>query len=247
MSVQYNDIFLEKYNKLLEDKILLNCKKFLSLRIPDIYFKKQEEKNNNKQKLFKLTNLHISNNNSINENLLIKTKIQSKIIPEIKSKSAIMFYKINKEIHKSEFNKFDLHEKTCLRKNHSAKNFINNKNNNKYTTQSKVREIIKNLLSGNNSYFKQKTERTKYNLKKIMNPNKYVEYYMRKEPLNIKFFKTYKTQIKYFFNKKNRKVLIEGINDYHQNIKHYNGIYFNSVVGKDIKNIKNLNKSNNMI
>ena len=244
MSVQYNDIFLEKYNKLFEDKILLNCKKFLSLRIPEIYFKKQEEKNNqNKPKLFKLTNLHISNNNSINEIDNIKTKRESKIIPEIKSKSAIMFYNINKEnkkIHKSEFNKYELNEKVYLRKNHSAKNFINNKNNNKYTTQSKVREIIKNLLSGNKFNNKPKTERTREKLKNFIPPNKYVEFYMRKEPSNIKLFKSYKTQIKYFFNKKNRKILIEGINDYHQNIKLYNGIYFNSVVGKDIKNLKKI-------
>ena len=241
MSVNYKHISLEEYynNNYDEDKILLNCKKFLTHRIPKICLKKKDEKNNkNKQKLFKLTNLHIANNNKNNEN---KIKRKSKFIHDIKSKSLIMFYN-NKGIHKIEFNKSELNEKNNLRKIYSAKNFINNKNNNKYTTQSKVREIIKNLLSGNKLNYLPKAEQTKISLKNFINPNKYVEFFMRKEPLNIQLFKSYKKQIKYFFNKRNRQILIEGINDYHQNIKHYNGIYFNSVIGKDINNIKKLKK-----
>ena len=80
------------------------------------------------------------------------------------------------------------------------------------------------------------------NLKYIINPNKSLDVTLRKNPDNISFFKSYNRQIKYFMNKNHQKMFLEGVHDYHQNIKHYNDIYFNYINDRNSKKkiIKNI-------
>jgi hypothetical protein len=44
-------------------------------------------------------------------------------------------------------------------------------------------------------------------------------------------------------NKNHQKMFLEGVHDYHQNIKHYNDIYFNSFIVNDKSSKKNSNKN----
>ena len=144
--------------------------------------------------------------------------------------------------------KFGEREKLNIRRINSVKNIKMDKNLNlninKYITQPKVKEIIKNLLSKNKSKYEPETLPKKiYALKKFINPVRYVESTMKIEPNNEKLYKSYRQQMKYFIEKKKRKFLIEGVNDYHSNIKLYKEIYFDSVVHNINKYKKDFNKT----
>ena len=120
-------------------------------------------------------------------------------------------------------------KKLSFRKIQSAKNKeIPTIKINKYLQFIKVKGIVNDLLS-------EKEENKnlsnllliRENLKYIINPNKSLDVTLRKNPDNISFFKSYNRQIKYFM---------------HQNIKHYNGIYFNYINDRNSKKkiIKNI-------
>ena len=56
-------------------------------------------------------------------------------------------------------------------------------------------------------------------------------------------YKSYNQQMKYFLNKKMRNTLINGVTDYHINIKHYKEIFFDSFYVNIYKNKRNNNIS----
>ena len=56
-------------------------------------------------------------------------------------------------------------------------------------------------------------------------------------------YKSYNQQMKYFLNKKLRKNLIDGVIDYHKNLKHYKEIYFDSFYVNISKNKRKNNLS----
>ena len=141
----------------------------------------------------------------------------------LNNKSA--FIQKNKKIIKIKLNHIlEENEKLSIRRITSAKKIKMDKNLNlsinKYITQPKVNEIIKNLLSKNKSKHEPETLPKKIcSLKKFINPAKYVDSTMKIFPNNEKLYKSYRQQMKYLIEKKRRKFLIEGVNDYHSNIK----------------------------
>ena len=115
-----------------------------------------------------------------------------------------------------------------LRKIQSAKQIENSKNFDQKLIKSRVNSIVKDLLSKNGLRFKaiENNSRNIFPLNKSLNPTKYIEYNLQNEPNNPKLFKSYKKQMKYLMDENTRKFLIEGINDYHENLKKYKIIYF---------------------
>ena len=115
-----------------------------------------------------------------------------------------------------------------LRKIQSAKQIENSKNFDQKLIKSRVNSIVKNLLSKKGLRFKaiENNSRNIFPLNKSLNPTKYIEYNLQNEPNNPKLFKSYKKQMKYLMDENTRKFLIEGINDYHENLKKYKIIYF---------------------
>lgn len=115
-----------------------------------------------------------------------------------------------------------------LRKIQSAKQIENSKNFDQNLIKSRVNSIVKDLLSKKGLRFKaiENNSRNIFPLNKSLNPTKYIEYNLQNEPNNPKLFKSYKKQMKYLMDENTRKFLIEGINDYHENLKKYKIIYF---------------------
>jgi len=115
-----------------------------------------------------------------------------------------------------------------LRKIQSAKQIENSKNFDQKLIKSRVNSIVKELLSKKGLRFKaiENNSRNIFPLNKSLNPTKYIEYNLQNEPNNPKLFKSYKKQMKYLMDENTRKFLIEGINDYHENLKKYKIIYF---------------------
>ena len=115
-----------------------------------------------------------------------------------------------------------------LRKIQSAKQIENSKNFDQKLIKSRVNSIVKDLLSKKGLRFKaiENNSRNIFPLNKSLNPTKYIEYNLQNEPNNPKLFKSYKKQMKYLMDENTRKFLIEGINDYHENLKKYKIIYF---------------------
>ena len=171
-----------------------------------------------------------------------KNKIDSNQIKiqNLKNKSAFISKYHNKKMHKIQIKKIESYK---LRRIHSAKKIEINKNMNvninKYITKPKVNEIVKDLLSKNNKkYVSETVPKYLYSLKQYINPAKYADSLMKKEPNNESSYKSYRQQMKYIIKKNTRKYLIEGINDYHLNIKKYKEIYFESVFQKNNKSRK---------
>ena len=115
-----------------------------------------------------------------------------------------------------------------LRKIQSAKQIENSKNFDQKLIKSRVNSIVNDLLSKKGLRFKaiENNSRNIFPLNKSLNPTKYIEYNLQNEPNNPKLFKSYKKQMKYLMDENTRKFLIEGINDYHENLKKYKIIYF---------------------
>ena len=115
-----------------------------------------------------------------------------------------------------------------LRKIQSAKQIENSKNFEQKLIKSRVNSIVKDLLSKKGLRFKaiENNSRNIFPLNKSLNPTKYIEYNLQNDPNNPKLFKSYKKQMKYLMDENTRKFLIEGINDYHENLKKYKIIYF---------------------
>lgn len=129
-----------------------------------------------------------------------------------------------------------------LRKIQSAKQIENSKNFDQKLIKSRVNSIVKDLLSKKGLRFKaiENNSRNIFPLNKSLNPTKYIEYNLQNEPNNPKLFKSYKKQMKYLMDENTRKFLIEGINDYHENLKKYKIIYFD--VFSKINDGKNLTR-----
>lgn len=129
-----------------------------------------------------------------------------------------------------------------LRKIQSAKQIENSKDFDQKLIKSRVNSIVKDLLSKKGLRFKaiENNSRNIFPLNKSLNPTKYIEYNLQNEPNNPKLFKSYKKQMKYLMDENTRKFLIEGINDYHENLKKYKIIYFD--VFSKINDGKNLTR-----
>ena len=109
----------------------------------------------------------------------------------------------------------------------SARYIKNDKNFDKNLINNKVNRIIKDLLTKDSSNYKMKEyhSRNLFPLSNSINPMKYIEYNMKIDPHNSKLFKSYQKQIKYLIDEKVRRFLIEGINDYRENLQKYREIY----------------------
>ena len=227
-----------------DEKIIDNCKKFLSNRIIKLFPEKKKNKTTN-QKFMNLSSLNLSSRSSF------KTTVNknSIFIHKIKNKSAFIPKQLDKKNYHIKSNNSDY---VNLRVISSAKNIrnMNNKNINNYITQTKVNEIIKNLLLKNKVKKLKKSYSNKlYPLKKCVDKNKNIESNIRKDPSNEKIFKSLKIQMKIISDENRRRLLKEGVNDYHINIKKYKDIFFDtfSCFKKDQKivNERKNNSSNN--
>ena len=128
-------------------------------------------------------------------------------------------------------------KKIHLGKIESARHIKNDKNFDQNLIKRKVNLIIKDLLSKDNSNYKliEYNSRNLFPLSNSLNPMKYIEYNMKNDPHNSKLFKSYQKQIKYLRDEKVRRFLIEGINDYRENIQKYREIYPNNFTWKTKK------------
>ena len=233
-----NKIHYEKSTEISvnRDKTLLNCKKFLSDKIKKINTERPYKKLI-KQKIISLSKIYL--NNKYNKNIIKKDTHKSNF-----NRTFIFKSKYRKN-YKDDFNNKVPIKKLFIRKINSAKTRVHsNINTDKYMQYTKVKEIIDDLLSEKEEN-KNLTNLliVRRDLKKIINPNKSLDITLRKNPESISGFKSYKNQIKYYMGKKNQKAIINGIHDYHQNIKHYNDIYFNSFIVNDKSSKKNSNKN----
>ena len=267
--------FYEDDTKYSEQKILLNCKNFLSYRAisPDhkiLGFTRKIVKKNyknsrkneirliskkdSKLKLVSLSSLNLSqkdgnkfyNRNkryedlfSRNNNFKSNSMLKSEFISKIKIKNKLI-NKLNNsgENNKNKklekfidiFKKFEKNKKPlfCIR---SAKNISidNNKNINSRIIKSKVNDIVKNLLSNKTPKSPSKdSPKNLFPLNLSINPFKYIESIMIKDPHNKKLFKSYDKQVKYLMDKNVRNSLIDGVNDYKENLQRYSKIYFDN-------------------
>lgn len=226
-----NNIRNEKRNEIIKDKILSNCKKFLKTKIIKLN-KLKHDTIFYRPKMINLSKMHL--NCKCTKNIIKKDTVNLKNNKSLISK--LKFRNLD--------NNFVPIKKLSFRKIQSAKNKeIPTIKINKYLQFIKVKGIVNDLLS-------EKEENKnlsnllliRENLKYIINPNKSLDVTLRKNPDNISFFKSYNRQIKYFMNKNHQKIFLKGVHDYHQNIKHYNGIYFNYINDRNSKKkiIKNI-------
>ena len=124
---------------------------------------------------------------------------------------------------------FEKIQNPILSRIQSSKIIINNKDQdiNSKIIKNKVNKIIKNLLTNKSpKLISNSTTKNLYPLNLSIDPMKYIELNMINEPNNKNIFKSYDKQVKYFIDKKVRNYLIEGVNDYKENIQKYNKIYF---------------------
>ena len=234
MKIMNNKIRNEKSKEIIKDKILSNCQKFLSAKIKKLN-KLKNDKIFHRPKMINLSKIHL--------NCKCAKNIFKKETAKLNNNKTL--------IHKLRFRNLDNNfvpmNKLSFRKIQSAK--IKESPTikiNKYLRFIKVKGIVKDLLS-------EKEENKnlsnllliRENLKYIINPNKSLDITLRKNPDNINYFKSYKRQIKYFMDKNHQKIFLDGVHDYHQNIKHYNGIYFNYINDSNYKTKINKNIFNN--
>lgn len=229
-----NNIRNEQRKEIFKAKILSNCNKFLSSKIVKLN-KLKHDKIFYRPKMIHLSKMHL--NCKCSKNIIKKDTAKLNNNQTLVSK--LKFRNLD--------NNFVPIKKLSFRKIQSAK--IKESPTiklNKYFQFIKVKGIVKDLLS-------EKEENKdlsnllliRENLKYIINPNKSLDTILRKNPESINSFKTYNRQIKYFMNKNHQKIFLDGVHDYHQNIKHYNGIYFNYINDKNYKKKINKNIFNN--
>jgi hypothetical protein len=204
----------------IDDTTLDNCKKFLSSRMSKIYEKKSDKTNLHKIKLKSVSIFLTYRNHKINSK-----KETNKETLKIGDANNNKSFRI---IPKIKLNKNKTLKNIILRKIKSAREIKSDKNINQSITKMKVKEKLKNILTKDKTKYISETLQLKTDLKKFTNPLQYIEMDMRKDPDDKKLYKTYKVQLKYFMNNKNRKLLIDGVNDYHENIKLYKDINYNS-------------------
>ena len=168
-------------------------------------------KNIDISKLFKYQN----NKNKANKRHVILSR-NKKDIKDIKEKRE---FKSFEYIHKKNHFK--------LKRVQSAKNKENSTSIEQRIIKRKVNSIVNDLLSKDINFQynnKEMHSRNLFPLNKTLNPKKYIEYNLKNDPNNPKLFKSFQLQMKYSFVGNRRKHLIEGINDYNQNIKKYKKI-----------------------
>ena len=225
-----NNILLEKSTEITKDKSLSNCKKFLISKIA--INKAKHDKIFYRPKVINLSKIHLN------------CKCNKKIIKKDTSKSKNNKTIIYKTKYRNLDNNFVPIKKISYRKIQSAKTKENSTIKiSKYMQFIKVKKIVKDLLAEKEDN-KDLTNLLliRENLKQIINPNKSLDVTLRKNPGNINYFKSYNNQIKYFMSKNHQKIFLDGVHDYHQNIKHYNDIYFDSFYINKKSNKKNINK-----
>ena len=233
-----------KKRKIIKKNIHDNCKIFLSKRLSKLFQIKRDEKAN----LDKFIDLsfkrfgYTNDKKKLNDVLNISNNLKKKnyFIPKNKIKKVhiIKLVKINKN---------ESIEKKKITRIKSAINSNINKNMNininKYITQPKVDNIIKSLLYENKpNNIAKKVPKNRFYIKNFINPNKYVDIKMKVQN-DHSMYKSYNQQMKYFLNKKMRNTLINGVTDYHINIKHYKEIFFDSFYVNIYKNKRNNNIS----
>ena len=243
--------FYQNYSNWPEDIILDNCKNFLSYKSISPSIKKSKLSQKNKKKSFLISQIDMFNpRNNVKLKLVDLSKLHGR-----NKKNKLFHNEFLNNINKSNFkgkyrtcderlqnNKsrneilekviknFDYpkHNNIRIRKIQSAKQIKYNKNITQKIINDKVKIIINDLLSKDSRKYKIKEEYSKnfFPLKNSIDPMKYIEYNMLNEPNNPKLYKSYYKQIKFSRNKKIRNFLIEGINDYHENLKKYREINF---------------------
>ena len=123
--------------------------------------------------------------------------------------------------------------------------------------ENKVNNIVDHLLLENKKESKKENySMINFPLNKSINSRKYIEIKLKKEPYDKDKFYSFNEQVKSLGNKKLRNYLIDGIDDYSQNIKKYNKINFeffalnnhdNKKSNQEIKNIIIGNKNKNFV
>ena len=200
----------------------------LSNVLDKIYYKKFFSKINGMKNIASIKNIDIS---QLVENQKNNDKDKDNKKPIIISRNKKDIKEKIKDIkEKNVFKTFEYFQKKNhikLRRVQSAKNVKNNTSIEQKIVKSKVNSLVKDLLSKDINFKYSNKEihsRNSFPLNKEMNPKKYIEYNLKNDPNNPKLFKSFQLQMKYLFVGNNRKHLIEGVNDYDQNIKKYKEI-----------------------
>ena len=244
--------FYQNYSNSPEDIILHNCKNFLLYKSMSPCVKNSRPSQKKKKQSFLISQINMFNSkdrvklklvdlsringrnkkNRLFDNVALNNIYKSNNLKG-KYRTCDEKLKSNKsrnEILDKVIKNFDypMQNNNKMRKTQSAKNIENNKNMTQKIINNKVKLIIKDLLSKDSNQYKIKEEysRNFFPLKNSINPMKYIEYNMQNEPNNPKLYKSYFEQIKYLRDKNIRNFLIEGINDYHENLKKYREINF---------------------
>ena len=190
-------------------------------------------------------NFFSKNNYGKNLEVLNKVKLKTKELIRNKNKknSKAKIIDSNNKKEKKEKNiykTFDILHKSNInnirRRIQSAKYIDNNNNIDQKLKRARIKNIVKELLSIDKSSkenFEESHSRNLFPLSKALNPKKYIEYNLRNHHDNPNLFKSYKKQMKSMFVGNIRNYLIEGVNDYHQNLKQYQEVFPASVVQKN--------------
>lgn len=202
-------------------------------------------KNNDRLKLVKLSRINgrnmynrenkkiFSNDNCINQNQknIIKNNFELKFKTFDKPLGKVKLENEKNEKIVNIIKNFDNSTKSKIkdmRKTQSAKLIESDKNYDQKLIKNKVNFIIKDLLSKDikNYQINENISRNIFPLSKVIHPMRYIEYNMKNYPNKKNLFKSYHMQMKYFMDEEIRSFLIEGINDYHENLKKYKDITF---------------------
>ena len=190
-------------------------------------------------------NFFSKNNYGKNLELFNKIKLKTKELIRNKNKknSKTKIIDSNNKNDKKEkniFKTFDILHKLKLnnisRRIQSAKHIDNNNSIEQKLKKVRIKNIVKELLSIDKSSkenFEESHSRNLFPLSKTLNPKKYIEYNLRNHHDNPNLFKSYKKQMKSMFVGNIRNYLIEGVNDYHQNLKQYQEVFPASIVQKN--------------
>lgn len=241
LKIKHNPINNEGKTKIFDYSMLIKNSSKLE--------KKIQPKNN----MNKLISYSINNNFSKNSLNSIDNKINGNIS---KNKSLNnSFYRLenssNKMLNQKNSSNSDINHF------HSTKNLISLKSINEKMIENKVNNIVDHLLLENKKDSKKENySMINFPLNKTINPRKYIEIKLKKEPYDKDKFYSFNEQVKSLGNKKLRNYLIDGIDDYSQNIKKYNKINFdffalnnhdNKKSNQVIKNIIIGNKNKNFV
>ena len=221
--------------KLLKDKYTNTSDFMIDGNMTKLNKSREKVKNPYNKFFSKITNMkHIVSIRNIDISKLFKNPIHQnkrRQIIKLRNKKNIK----DKNISKT----FDYFQKIIhnnLRRVQSAKKIESNISIEQKIRKSKRNSIIKELLSRDIGFTYQNKEihsRNLFPLNKTIDPKKYLEYNLKNEPNNPKLFKSFQMQMKCMFVGNNRKLLVEGVNDYHQNLKKYQEVNPKGVMEKN--------------